>query len=297
MPVYECLQVDAFTTKPLQGNPCAVFFDCDDLDAATMLAVAKEMNLSESAFVAASTVADVKVRYFTPSEEIPLAGHPTIATTYALIHTGRLTVPVGRSKLSLELLEGPISVEVERTKDRLERIIMVQRRPVFGATYDPEEVMPAFGLRLDDALSGVPIQTVSTGTRQLMVPVATRAALERAQLDIPAYNALKQQGDFFSPHLFCLEGKTPEGDTYARHFGTPPDVLEDPFTGSATGGMGAFLWRYNLIEHPRFIAEQGHDMGRPGKGWVEVIGSRNAIETVRVGGAAVAVLAGRLTLP
>ena len=101
---------------------------------------------------------------------------------------------------------------------------------------------------------------------------------------------------FFSPHLFCLGGATPRGHTFARHFGVPPDATEDPFTGSATGGMAAYLWRYGLIAGPRFVAEQGHWMGRPGHADVEVVGPPDAIETVRVGGAAVTVLRGELAL-
>ncbi|MBZ0300956.1 MAG: PhzF family phenazine biosynthesis protein, partial [Anaerolineae bacterium] len=103
-------------------------------------------------------------------------------------------------------------------------------------------------------------------------------------------------GDFFSPHLFCLEGVTATGRTFARHFGTPPDTLEDPFTGSATGGMAAYLWHYGLIDTPSFWAEQGHWMQRPGVGYAEVVGPPDAIETVQVGGAAVTVLRGELML-
>lgn len=297
MRFFDFMQVDAFTTVPCHGNPCAIFFECDALDDATMLALAREMNLSETVFVQASTVADFKVRYFTPCEEIPLAGHPTIATTFALVETGRWQVSEGTSQLFLELKEGPIRVDIRVTNGAIERITMTQRKPILGATYGPEGVMPAFGLTADDALPKATIQTVSTGTRQLMVPVRDLHTLERASLDIARYNALKADGDFFSPHLFCLEGKTLAGHTFARHFGTPPDVIEDPFTGSATGAMAAYLWHHGLIEQPVFIAEQGHGMQRPGQAYVEVVGPRSAIETVRVGGAAVAVLEGRLRIP
>ncbi len=190
------MQVDAFTTTPLGGNPCAIIFDADDLSDETRLAIAREMNLSETSFVIRSDVADFGARYFTPAEEIPLASHPTIATVFALIDTGRL----------------------------------------------------------------------------------------------------KMTGDFFSPHLFCLCGVTDQGCTFARHFGTPPDLLEDPFTGSATGGMGAYLWHHGLLERPTFVAEQGHWMRRPGLAQVEVVGPRDDIETVKVGGSAVTVLRGELSL-
>jgi trans-2,3-dihydro-3-hydroxyanthranilate isomerase len=85
-------------------------------------------------------------------------------------------------------------------------------------------------------------------------------------------------------------------ETFARHFGVPPDMMEDPFTGSATGGMAAYLWRYGLIESPRFIAEQGHWMNRPGQATVEVVGRRDDIDTVKVGGNAAIIVRGRLDL-
>ena len=85
--------------------------------------------------------------------------------------------------------------------------------------------------------------------------------------------------------------------TFARHPGVPPDVAEDPFTGSATGGMAAYLWHYGLIDEPKFIAEQGHWMDRPGQATVEIVGPREDIQTVKVGGKAVAVMRGELTLP
>jgi trans-2,3-dihydro-3-hydroxyanthranilate isomerase len=93
-----------------------------------------------------------------------------------------------------------------------------------------------------------------------------------------------------------MEGISQMGNTFARHFGVPPDTPEDPFTGSATGGMAAFLWKYNLIKVPKFIAEQGHWMGRPGQADVEVIGSRDHIKTVKVGGNAITILQGMLIL-
>jgi trans-2,3-dihydro-3-hydroxyanthranilate isomerase len=296
MPAYPFLQVDAFTDRPLAGNPCAVLFETDDLDEATMLAIAREMNLSETAFVRRSQVADFGVRYFTPAEEIPLAGHPTIATTFALVDTGRLALSGGRTALTLELRVGPLPVEIYASQGRIQRIVMTQKKPAFLATYDPGEIMPVFGLAREDLLPGVPIQTVSTGTPQLMIPLRNREALRRVQVDFPAYAALRARADFFSPHLFCLGGATETGQTFARHFGLPPDTPEDPFTGSATGGMGAYLWHYKLIDRPNFIAEQGHWMNRPGQGTVEIVGSRADIETVRVGGGAAVVLRGEMLL-
>lgn len=296
MPTYPIVWVDAFTDRPLAGNPCAVVFDADGLDDATMLAVAGEMHLSETAFVRHSTLADFGARYFTPAEEIPLAGHPTIATIFALVESGRLPLTGDRTVISLELKVGPIPVEISSANGRVSRITMTQPPPRFLATHAAAEVLPLFGLSADDLLPEQQIQTVSTGTPQLMVPLRSLDSLRRAALDIPAYIRYRNRSDFFSPHLFCLEGATPEGRTFARHFGTPPDTLEDPFTGSATGGMAAYCWRYGLLDSPLFRAEQGHWMGRPGHGMVEVVGPRDAIRLVKVGGLAITVLRGELIL-
>jgi trans-2,3-dihydro-3-hydroxyanthranilate isomerase len=294
MAEYAFMQVDAFTDSPLSGNPCAIVFDADDLSESTMLAIAKEMNLSETSFVLRSKIADVRARYFTPAEEIPMAGHPTIATIFALAETGRLKLAGDSTTVSLELQVGPIPVEIVSTQGRVVRIIMNQKKPEFLRSYAPSEVLPAFNLAPGDELPGVPIQTVSTGTPQLMIALKDQEALRRSRIQVDLYERLRRNGDFFSPHLFCLQGFTTQGRTSARHFGVPPDTMEDPFTGSATGGMAAFLWHHGLVESPTWIAEQGHWMGRPGQAQVEVVGSRDFIETVRVGGPAVTVIRGTL---
>ena len=131
MPRYQMMQVDAFTTTPFSGNPCAVVFDADDMTETTMLRVAKEMNLSETAFVRKSGSADIGVRFFTPAEEIPLAGHPTIATVFALIDAGRLPIHGDAFKVTVELKDGPISVEVFYRPGTPTQIVMTQREPQF----------------------------------------------------------------------------------------------------------------------------------------------------------------------
>ena len=290
------VQVDAFTTTPYGGNPCAVVFDAGGLSDVAMQAIALEMNLSETAFVLASETADVRARYFTPAAEIPLAGHPTVATIFALIDEGRLNVQKMPFTLRLELQAGVIPVEVAR-RDGRTLITMSQKRPEFLRRYEPAHVLPAFGLDEGDALAGYPIMTVSTGTPGLMIPLNSLESLRRARLDVALYASLLESGDFFSPHLFVVQGISERGRTFARHFGLPPDTYEDPFTGSATGSMAAYLWRHGLLSSPKFIAEQGHWMGRPGEAFVEVVGGREAIETVKVGGHAVEIMRGEILAP
>ena len=182
---------------------------------------------------------------------------------------------------------------------------MFQPAPRFGRVFGAAEALAAFGLAPADALPGAPPpQVVSTGTPQLMVPVRDHDALRRARLDVDRYARLNLSDGaagepaFFSAHLFCLAGATPAGHTFARHFAGPPNNgFEDPFTGSATGGMAAFLWRHGLISAPAFTAEQGHWMSRPGRASVEALGPPGAMTGVRVAGAAVATVRGELFLP
>jgi trans-2,3-dihydro-3-hydroxyanthranilate isomerase len=289
------MQADAFTDKPLGGNPCAILFDTDNLDDKTMLAIAREMNLSETSFVTTSEKADFGARYFTPGGEIPLAGHPTIATVQALFDSGRLSLTGELTEITIELKAGLIPVEIISKEGKIQRITMTQIKPLFLAEYSQDEVIPVLGLTSEDFLPNAILQTVSTGTPQLMVPVKNLDALERIQIDIPAFSAFHARGDFFSLHIFCLGGFTSNGDTFARHFAPPPDIFEDPFTGSATGSMAAYLWYYGLIDQQEFVAEQGHWLNRPGLASVEIEGSREDIEAIKVGGQAVVVMRGEFS--
>ena len=217
--------------------------------------------------------------------------------------SGRLKLDPARDRttIALELNVGPIRVDITHSatgRSGVAEVAMYQKTPEFRATY-PAETAAIFGLTPADLLPGVPVQTVSTGTpstharrarpRHAAAGDAGRGRIRTAAPRSPATS-------FSARTSFCLGGVTPQGDVFARHFTGPPASFEDPFTGSATGGMAAFLWHYQLIRSPRFTAEQGHWLNRPGAAAVEVIGKRDAIETVRVAGPAAAVIRGELTL-
>jgi trans-2,3-dihydro-3-hydroxyanthranilate isomerase len=293
---YTVVQVDAFTTQPLQGNPCAVLPDARGLADAEMQAIARETNLSETAFVFPSDKADFRFRYFTPATEIPLAGHPTISTAHVLVEQGRVKLADGRATFMMELNVGVLPVEIVGREGNVTRVVMTQKKPVFGRTFDHAQVASVFGLTLDDLDTRFPPQMVSTGTPQLMVLVKSLDVLRRVRADAYALAEFSQRGEFFSAHLFCLGGLGPNADTHARHFAPEAGIAEDPFTGSASGGMGAYLVHHGIVTKPRLHIEQGHLCGRPGEGDVEVIGPREDIQTVKVGGPAVTVMQGELIL-
>jgi trans-2,3-dihydro-3-hydroxyanthranilate isomerase len=289
------MQADVFAKKPLEGNPCAVVFDADDLLDSEMLAVARETNQSETVFIKHSKDCDFRPRYYTRCEEIPLAGHPTIATIHCLIQAGLIDISQLPKSISLELTAGKIRVDIEPADDGF-RIVMFQLKPVFMRTYSAAEILPLFKLDPHEVLPGAPIQTVSTGTPMLMVPLKSLDALKRAELDIGPYSAFRTNSDFFSPHLFCLQGVDEDGDTFARHFFSPPNTTEDPFTGSASGCMISYLWHYGLIDKPRITAQQGHWMHRPGQAQLEVNGEPHDIQAVKLFGNAITILDATLFL-
>lgn len=288
---HRLMWVDAFTDRPMGGNPCAVVFDADEVAPEARIALTRETRLSECAFLVGSEKADFGARYYLASGEIPMAGHPTIATCAALDRAGLLG---GRDGFTLELGAGVVEIAVDRA-GRLPRFTMTQYAPVSGARHAPETVAPLVGLEAGDIV-GTP-RTVSTGGPRFCITVLRDlAALARARLDVAALETARGRVDFWEPFLCVTQGFTEAGDTAARLMLTPPEPPEDPFTGSATGAMACYLWAEGLIDSPCFTAEQGHLMDRPGEAQVEVLGPPEAITGVRVGGTGVVLFDGQVRL-
>ena len=288
---YELVQADAFTSQPLEGNACAVLTDARGLDDATMQRIARENNLSETSFVLPSTQADFRARYFTPTSELPLAGHPTIATAHVLRELGRIAP--GVESFTLELKAGVITVRVERTGSAI-RYVMRQLKPSYMQTYGREAYARALGLEASDLIDQAP-QTVSTGAPQLMIGLRDPALLANCEPKRELLFPPDAKTDYFSVHVFARDGR--DGIALrSRHFVDFGGIVEDPFTGSATGGMAAFCARYGIVAETSYAVAQGEHCGRPGIGYVTVLGNRAAPDAIEVGGEAVTVLRGTLFL-
>lgn len=281
--------VDAFTDTAFGGNGCAVVYDEGALPTETCLKFTQETGLVECTFIGPSDVADMKVRYFFPSHEIPFAGHPTIASVHSALARGLVSGP----KLTLETGAGIIAIEVSADG----WITMTQNAPIFGQTVPAEQVAGAVGVNADDIL-GQP-QVVSTGLPFVVTVLRDHAALRRARVDVAKLAEFQKDvtlegAPVMEPYLVSLGGATDEGDTFSRLLLLPPNPAEDPFTGSATGCAASYLWRLGLIDAPDYIAQQGHDMGRPGMARVQVLGARDAITGVRVSGQGRTVMSGEM---
>lgn len=296
--VYSFDWVDAFTTQPFGGNGCVVVHDAESLSLQDRMALVRETSLAECAYVLPSEVADFGVRYYLADKEIPLAGHPTIATIASLVDRGLVDMSSGRANFTLEVGAGILPIEVVAS-DSGPVITMTQMAPEFGKLHDPAMIAAIYGLEASDVIATP--QMVSTGTLYCVTVLKDQAALRRAVLDLAkleVFRAIDGSPDasLMEPFLVTLGGLSKAGDTFSRLLLAPPSLPEDPFTGSATGCMGAYLWHHGLISTPGFTAEQGHWMGRPGQAQVEVLGPPEAITGVKVGGQGCILMRGELRI-
>ena len=292
---YRLLTIDTFTTEPFAGNPCAVFPNAVGLTDEQMQSIAREINLSETAFVFPSAKADFRVRYYTPLREIPFAGHPTIATAYAVTIENLVSLQEPVTRIELEFNIGVLPVEIHVENSHPVHVVMTHQVPTFGRRFTANQVAPCFNLQVCDLRSDCPPQVVSTGVPFLIVPALDVSVLGKVEMDRKALSALCDSAGVSAAFMFSVGGFHPDTDTHARFF-DPNGIAEDPFTGSASGAMGAYAVRHGLKPGPSLVAEQGHYIGRPGKGVLEILGSPNEITTVRLAAKAVKVLDGTLSV-
>ena len=292
MKEYRIIYMDAFTAEPFSGNPCAVLPEADGLTDQQMQQIAMETNLSETAFVFPSDKAAVRVRYFMPHKEIPFAGHPTIATAMMLAQEGM--IPLGPSKIVIDFEFNigilPVAIHMNTAGKPL-KAIMTQQKPTFEGVVKADDLKRCLGIDVHDFLDGAPLQVVSTGVPFLMVPVTRLDILKKVQMNQSLLQSLLQRVGVDAAYVFCLEGFAKDADAHGRLISAIPGS-EDPFTGSAVGCMGAYIAHYGLCPGQVFKVEQGHMLGRPGQGTVEIVGSTDTIEAVTVGGCAVKTLDG-----
>ncbi|MEM2141841.1 MAG: PhzF family phenazine biosynthesis protein [Candidatus Thorarchaeota archaeon] len=293
-------QVDAFTDIPFGGNPALVVFSTD-LNDDQMMKIVDEIGPGQTVFIGKSASANWLFRYMTRGGEMPFSGHLTVAGFVALIDQGLIDTSRDVSVHSLETRAGVLQIEVVHDRvTGLHEVQITHERPTFMKTYDPHEYAMALGLSLADIMSPFPIQTVSTGVPQLMVPVSSLRALRRIQPNPELLNQLQSDSDWLSIQVFTRETLDPTSDVHVRHFAPLLGIEEDPVTGSAAGSMAGYLIKYGIIAPSQpvtsIVIEQGHILGRPGKIFVEVDGDQNEIRHVKVSGKGVTVMRGTLLI-
>lgn len=303
MPTLRYLHYDVFTSRPFEGNQLAVFEDARGVSGQDMQRLTNEMNFAESTFVlpAETPGTDIRMRIFTPAREMPMAGHPTVGTTFALADSG--VIAGGRARWVFGLNIGPVPVALDWDGSALRAAWMEQGRPEFRAPGAPaEQVLDAIHAdRAAWAATGWPVEEGSCGAAFYYVPLATRTAVDACEADGAAMRRL--QSAFAGAHVgvFVFSAE-PGGDgatVYSRMFAPEAGVVEDPATGAASGPLGAYLVRHGVVPlagAAAIVSAQGVKMGRPSRVMVRVEASSPAeVTRVHVGGAAVRVGEGTIT--
>ena len=300
---YRFAQVDVFTDRVFGGNPLAVVLEATGLADGEMQAIAKEMNLSETTFLLPPTRAEcaLRVRIFTPARELRFAGHPTVGTAWVMATQG--LVPGTASAFSLEEGIGPVPVTLEGDPRNPSFVWMRHGEPEFGPEMtNRAEIAEALNLTEADLIAGAPIQTGSTGSRFMFVPLRDRATVDCALLDVP--KIVKALGDqpLVGIFVFAPDPDPGAGRVHSRMFAPHTSgIPEDPATGSATGPLGAYLVKQRLIKAVdgpvQIVSDQGVKMGRHSRLHIRGVAREGHLDQIEVGGGVVPVIEGVLRVP
>jgi trans-2,3-dihydro-3-hydroxyanthranilate isomerase len=286
--------LDVFTTTRFEGNPLAVITDGDGLSNDAMLAVAREMNLSETVFVQKPTEdqALARLRIFTTREELKLAGHPVIGTWFLLAELGVVPAQEGGVHVLQQTGAGVLPVEIRFKDGRPQRVTMTQKDAAFRpAKLNKKALASALGLSPKDFDSKLEPEYVSTGIFNLMVPLRNRSALARVVMNMVELRKVLGKNGTMAYCFACGDN----GKAFSRGM-LPWELYEDAATGSAAGALGAYLVKHGKLSPAHTLnILQGEEMGRPSHIEVEV--TQNGKKLVpRVSGAAVKVFEGTIQI-
>ena len=287
----EIYLVDAFTNVIGEGNRAGVVFDADGLTAAQMQAIGAFANVSETAFMCSpsdSSTHDVHVRYFTPTSEVPICGHATIASHY--LRTKRLNL--SSSNVLAMTGVGILPVDIQRDKESI-NIVMTQGTPEMGDVLSPEheaEALTALGLTAEDRNAALPVQFSSTGHGKVIIPLLSIQTLHNINPDFEALKTLTNKIDHTGYFVMIVMEDDAPYKTHGRMFAPAIGINEDPVTGNGNGPAGLYLSHHNQLQFDDSIsynAIQGEAMGKAGVINVRVFKENGEITKVQVAGLAI----------
>jgi trans-2,3-dihydro-3-hydroxyanthranilate isomerase len=287
--------LDVFTSEKYSGNQLAVVTNARMLSADVMQNIAKEMNFSETTFITSGKLIanGYNVRIFTPMQEVPFAGHPSLGTAFIIQHE-IIQKPIKKVKLNLKAGQVPVSFKYNN-KDMPIILWMKQNEPEFIDVIDPERIAPVLNIDKEDIDERFPVQEVSTGLPFIIVPIKKLSAVKKAKIDASGYYELIQTTTAKAIFIFCPETYGKENDFNARMFADCFGIPEDPATGSANGCLAGYLikHRHSGSEKINVRVEQGYEIGRPSILHVRAEEKDGSID-VHVGGSVVLVAKGEL---
>ena len=281
-------QVDAFTKRLFSGNPAGVVPNADSLDEAVMQNIARELNNSETAFIINKPTSeyDIEVRFFTPTNEVPICGHATISAHYVYAKEKSLT----EGKIIQKTKAGILPVEIVPEENDT-RIVMTQAGIVFGNRIegkDKDHLLEGLGLSNSDLDESLPIQIVSTGHSKVMVPIKRKKILDGIRVKNEVLSNLSQNIGCNGYFVFTFDSQEEQVLTSGRMFAPAIGINEDPVTGNANGPLGAYLTHYNKIEKREsgftFLVKQGEAIGRKGYMKVHVYSRNDEPELIKISG-------------
>jgi len=286
--------VDVFAEQKYAGNQLAVIRNARSLSDGQMQKIAKEMHFSETTFILSDNKrrGGYDVRIFTPEQELPFAGHPTLGTA-CVIQQRILEEEV--DKLVLNLKVGQIPVTFSYKGKRPDVLFMKQAQPTFGQSFDANTISDVLSLSLKDTDEKFPIQEVSTGVPFIIVPLKSLDAVKRARINRDKYFKLVEKTQAKSILVFCPETYNRGNDFNVRVFADYFGIPEDPATGSANGCLAAYLVKHRHFGKPKVNVqvEQGYEIGRPSLLLLKAEDKAGKID-VHVGGRVAMVAEGKL---
>jgi trans-2,3-dihydro-3-hydroxyanthranilate isomerase len=299
----EIKQIDAFTKTPFQGNPAGVVLRTEGLNSRQMQKIAKEMNLSETAFVAKRWNRQLySVRFFTPEKEVNLCGHATIATFYALAKIREIQPSTPYREVFQKTKAGHLAVRIFFDQGNPKMILMGQAKPRFQPVRINHRVLSKIlGIETSSLdLQCSPIEKAFTGLWHLIVPIKSRKSIDLARPNYLELRALNKSLDVTTTHLFTLNSGRKEITAYTRDFAPAAGVDEDPVTGTANGALGAYLVKNRVVPltfpEVKMTFEQGNRLRRKGILTIEISHHDGMVSEVWVGGEAVTTLEGTIRI-
>lgn len=293
-------QVDAFTMKPFYGNPAGVVMNAVGLTPEEMQKIAKEMNLPAITFVFPPNdkKASFLVRYFLPQSEVAVGGHPTIATIHALIEEGKIPLNEKYQQILLETGAGILPVEINVPSEGNYTITMTMPTPKFDdARISHEELAVMLGTDSNNLDTRYAIQKMYTGIYWFVVRLKTLEAIQNLRPDLAAITDLSKKEKVTGIQVFTTETEYSQCDFHVRTFIPNEGVNEDLVCGTGNSCIGAFMVEHEIVKtngQIRFTSEQGAELGRPGRVYIEVEGQPRNITKVKISGTAVTVLVGEI---
>lgn len=271
--------INAFA-KTIGGNPAGIVMDADQLSEKEMKKIAGILGYSETAFVLKSDIADFKVRFFTPSEEVDLCGHATIGTFIALLSMNIIKP----GKYIQETKAGKLNIEVKNDST----VMMNQTTPQFYEIIDIKEIADSLNTSVENISNNIPIQVVSTGLRDIMIPIKSIDALNGIKPDYDKVSRISKKYSVIGYHMFTLDSLF-HSNAYCRNLAPLYNIPEESATGTSNGALACYLYKYGILSSDQcnnLIFEQGYPMNLPSEIHVSLAIAANEIEEVKVGGKA-----------